>query len=655
MPGSSTSFQENRGNVNSGSGALHVHNYGPTAEEFVRRGRDLGAVAREHLARLDERFVEPPGYAEARKRLGDHGCVLVTGQAGVGRRAAAQMLLSRPRDEHLIKELSDTPDRPGGPILDTNAVLADDRLLLDLSVSEDEPFRAVLRELPSFQAKVREDGARLAVILPDGQDHDPPPELRPMLVNLDRPRGVAVLRSHLRAEDVRVDDPALLDTEKVRPLLEAAPMRELAELALFVRGMSGSLSSRLDAAVDVLTDRMNKIRELARKKSRGDQRALLLAAAMFAAPPADAVHHAAARLLDTVGHPDDERPPLERTGLADRLGEIGVSVGRSGRARFVGVAYEPAVRAYFWDNFPDLRPQLREWADRVVTSGQVPSEDLTGFVTRFAEQALRTDRPDDLSTLVDRWVDRNLAQAAAALESGLTDGRHGGVFRRHVYNWSRRNDLPARVARLAIGMCAEVIAPTHPAEALVRLHHLVRRQRGSVRDAALDALLDLVTRDRRQFRLLLERIETGLGRSSPADAALFLALTDHAGLLDSESRARPLIEDPNVRRTLVPCWRAVLIGQPPDRWADPIRQWLTAAVNARFRDPLLTVLVDSCADVSPTAARLYVTARDWSRSLDADRAARRGVALRLKNLLDQAQGVSPVRAGSGHRTKETTT
>jgi hypothetical protein len=663
---SATSVEGNDGYVNSGAG--HQFN-GPTyfvdaeTERLIRRGRDPGSVARDHLVRLHARFVEPGGYAHARAQLAADGCVLLTGRPGVGRRAAGQMLLHGLGGEGPIKDLSDTPDVPGDRVLNPGTVMADDRLLLDLSASDEEPFRQTVRELPTFRAEVRERGASLVVVLPDGPEDQPDPELRPLLATVHRPSGLAVLSRHLRANGVGLDE-GLPDTEGLRPYLDSGPMRDLAELALLVGRSSGALSDRLASAIEALTDRTSMVGALVdREGSTGPQRALLLAAGMLSGATADEVHHAAARLLETVGHPKDDRPALEQPGLTQRLSEIRVAADRSGLVRFDQVFYDRAIRSYFWTNFPDLRPRFRMWVNNVVTSNALDAGQRSEFVTRFAEQALRTDRPGDLHTLINGWAEGAgtggravfLPEAATALEFGLTHPRYGGVFRRHVYDWSRRGDLPPQVARLAIEMCAAVIAATHPAEALVRLHHLARRQRGDVRAAAEDALRDLVTRDRRQFRLLLDRVATGLERGFwPRDFDLFLTLAGPAGLVADGGRTRPLVEDPNVHRTLVACWRAALPGRPPDQWTGLVWDWLTAAEDERFRDPLLRVLVDSSADLGAPASRLHVIARDWSRVPEADRATRHRVARRLSDLTDRAQGIAPLASGSGHRTEETT-
>lgn len=666
-PKSATVVSGNDGNINSGSGQQYIYYVDAASQQLLRRGRDPRATARDHLVRLSERFVEPPGYDTASSRIQSDGCVLLTGPPGGGRHAAAQMLLYGMDDgDGVIQELPDTPSGPGEPVLDASIVSAGDLLLLDLSATEDEHVREIMRDLPSFRATVCEREARLAVVLPPGQAHLIEGELRPLMTTLARPGGYAVLRSHLWWNNVPFSDEQLRDVAALRPHLDRGPMRELAELARLVataRTGQGSFPKWLTDALAALADRTGAVAELVKEKLPASrQRALFLAAAMLAEAPSDEIYHAMVKLLAALDHPSDERPELEHDALTDQLAKIDMVVDSATLARFNTLAFDRAVRTYFWDNFPGLQPKLCDWVDRVMTSDVLGPERGNRFVTRFAEQALRANRPKDLVSLINGWTSadntgnraRLLPAAALALEHGLNHQRHGRHFRRLIYDWAN-SGVPSDAAYLAIRMCTDVIATTHPSEALVRLHHLVRNQSGSTRTASHEALREFVGRDHRQLRLLLNRLAHRLtSKTRPVDFDLFLDVADPAELIDTPQRSRPLIADANVRADLTAGWRGLVSQRPPEYWTARIYDWLAAAVDERFRDLLLDVVVDACDNHNTPLSRLYVISLHWAREDHANRAERREVRRAVHDKIEHALGIPTLAAAAERGFEETT-
>jgi hypothetical protein len=660
----------NSGPTHGGSG--HQFN-GPTTYYYVdtdgdrlrRDGRDPRATARDHLVRLNKQFVEPPGYGKAWALLEDHGCVILTGPPGIGMRAAGQMLLYRlGGPDGIVQDLSCTPDTSDEEILDVSSVTEGDLRLLDTSEAEEEQLLRVLRKLPPYQAIVRERAAHLVVVVPADRDHLVRPELRPLIAPIQRPPGIDVVRRHLVVAGIPFTEEQLRSAEALRSRLTSDPMRELAELVRLIGTARASLGTVkgfdgwLAAALDVLGELGNEVAKQAKEQRTGPQRALLLATAMLVGAPADQVHHAAAELLVATSQPGDERPALERDDLAQRLTDLKIVVDATGHVRFAKFGYDVAVRQHFWTNFPELRPQLRRWAGQVAVSAAVEAPHRGEFVSHFSDQALRTNRPDDIVALVDAWVrpgsvrSRSLPAAALALERGLGHQRHGGRFRRLVYEWSRDTGLDVGTAYLAIALSADVIASTHPSEAVVRLHHFVRRQAHDVREAAEEALLRLVRRDARQFRRLLDRVVQSLTTARwSADYDLFLVLARPEELVPPHGRA--LIAEAGVREQLVAGWRAVLFERQSTFWAALARQWLSTVENGRFPDWWLEVLVSACAGRGVGAGRLYVVARDWAREPDTDRQARGRIALDLINRMDRAQGITPA-ADPRHRSEEPT-
>jgi hypothetical protein len=349
--------------------------------------------------------------------------------------------------------------------------------------------------------------------------------------------------------------------------------------------------------------------------------------------------------------------------LAEQLTEIGATADATGQVRFTQLAYDQAVRTHFWTNFPNLREAFRIWVGTTLGHPTLSSEDRYTVVTRFAEQALRTDRRDDLPRLVEKWAKRTdsrwpsrlLPQATWAVQCGLNDERHSRFFRQQLYTWSRNPALAPDLAQVVVQMCSEVLSLTHPEQAMVRLHHIVRRHTGTAGTAARDALLCLINRDSRLYRFLLDRLMRGLmtAEYAAADLALFLELTAPDRLTYSSRRTLPLIADEAVYDQLVTGWRAALDGSPSLNCSHYVGTWLAACADERYRELLLTVLIKAGDGRSDLLSRLYVMGRRWARADEACQPERIRIADCLSNKIDSAQGLDFTGLDLGDRTEGT--
>lgn len=641
-----------------------------TLQQLVRVGRDPRAVAREHLLLLHRRFIEPRHFGRAAELLKANGSVLLTGAPGSGRRSAAQMLLYRlPGAEVQIRELlpdADPEDPSGKPVLDASAVDSGQRLLLDLSTSDETYCAVVLEQVPPYRNEVRDRGAHLVVALPRSHKHYLGSEFGSSVVEILRPKGREVFQRYLRSDGIQPTS-AQLDGGELTAQLDSAPMQHIANLARLVQRLKESEPRQefphwLSKALEALTEYSDEIAKQMTNLRSGRQRALLLTTAMFSGAQADAVFEATSTLRKAVQHPEDDRPRLEREDLAAQLTEIGAKADDAGRVRFTLLDYDRAVRTHFWTYRPDERELFRKWVGTALGHGMLSSEDRDKVVTRFAEQALRTGRPDDLVILVECWLRRTdvrgpshlLPQAAKAVVRGLGNERHGLFFRRQLYTWSRDPRLSSDLAQVVVQVCSEVLALTHPEQAVVRLHHIVRRHSGVADVMARDALLNLVNHDHRRYRQLLERVTSSPKASDyeAADLALFLDLADPGRLTDSQRRTQPLIADQAVRGQLVTGWNAVLSEPSSLRCTDRVGTWL-ACEDDRDRELLLEVLVEAGGGRGDLLSRLYVIARDWAHAPDDGQAKRIKVADRLNNKIDSALGFDFAELDLGDRTEGT--
>jgi hypothetical protein len=656
-----------QGAVNTGSG----HQYNTYIVDGVvgwvrRRDADrLRTLAEDHFRYLERRFVPPPGYDRAAETLTRAGAVLVAGQPGSGRRTAALMLLRSRGGSGRFRELSSRPDDE--EILDADSVAAGDRVLFDLSSGP-----ADRAELESHRVVLQSCGAHLVVVLPEDAEELVPDGFGPLVERIGRPDGSAVFGRHLRAEEVPCTPSVLQADDRLVSRLGEDPMRDLARLARLTReardraGGRGQPAGWLGEALSAVADRSREVAEQVGGNPDGRFRALLLAAAVFEGAAADVVAAVAGGMLTASRYPPNETHLLDRPGLGQRLTEIGVTTDGAGRVRFTRLAYGAAVRAHFWRNFPELRADLRDWVGACVVLPELTGEDQDQVVARLAEQCLNVDRASDIFRLARTWTDRSTAGrpmltaslAAQALEYGLRDERVGREFRRQIYNWSRGPALSPDLAQVLITVCADVLAPTLPSSALVRLHHLAGHRDPAVRIEAGERLRLLAEQDGRLFRQLLRRLAGGLIVDSPepAEIELFLRLSE----CDLSGSTRPgstrLLATGAVRDLLIQCWTAALVHADSGTLRAPVERWLQAAAGRPDLEPLLDLLVAACDRRAGLLGRLYAIVRDWALGAGqaGDRLTRRGAAALFQQKRRAALGLTLVGAASTGPSEETT-
>ncbi|MEV4020806.1 hypothetical protein AB0J35_61055 [Nonomuraea angiospora] len=268
-----------------------------------------------------------------------------------------------------------------------------DQLLLDLSRIESSSHQSIQGKLSYYCATIAERRAYLVVVMPQGLEFYLQPKLLHLVVPIGPPNRLAALWAHLREDGLD-----LTEADSVRPriaeLLTSAPMRDVFELARLIRiaseSYAGDLSSWTKEAIAAITDRSKQVVNDVRGIRKGRQRALLLATAMLNGARVDTLDDAANRLLKIIDHPPEIRPLLQQRSLAERFTAFPVLIEEGGHVRFEQLAYDMAVRAYFWTYYPGLRAAFRTWIDELVKLGSADHEQL---VIRFAEQCLRIGRP----------------------------------------------------------------------------------------------------------------------------------------------------------------------------------------------------------------------------------------------------------------------
>ncbi|MEE1790800.1 hypothetical protein PUR28_08425 [Streptomyces sp. BE308] len=649
-----THVSDPRGPVHSGSGDQYIVNQwlAGANERLIRSGTSRLGIVREHRRRLASYFVRPRGYGQAADRLTAPGAVvLVDGAPGIGRRTAATMLLEEASVHGgRVEELPLTWEE------DTLDVSADDCYLLDLSNVTHADYPEAQQSLTRYRALVAQCGARLVAVPPVGLEWMLDPDLAPLVVRLERPRGRAVFSRYLRVRRV-VFEPGQLDTDHLAHMFAAAPVRELARLAdLVVQARDGNRYGTTfpdwrDEAVAAATNRSSEVAGHMRQHRGAPQRALLLTAAMNSGAASAAVLSATHCLLTVLKFEQDQTPRLAQADFGEQLEELDLERDGDGRVTFTRLAYDSAVRRHFWENFPDLRSNFREWVGQCVELPEFTAEDRARLIGRFAEQTLSTGRADDLCELIERWTQpaaggRLRAEAAAALEMGLSHVQYGPRFRSRVYSWVTSGGIAPDLARVLTAVCQQVIAVTHPEQAMVRLRHLAlgRGRTEGTAAAARSALLELARSNRRLYGRLIQRLLHG-ATTDGRGMDVLLALLDPV-----ELRITP------PRQEFTQAWRAVMTAPAAD-WTPVVRRWLAVLTWRRSGDQVLGALLAASAGDRELLNHLYVAACDWIDSPPVGmpletrmrREDRCRTADRFCREIDLLQGVGPVFSGSDTR------
>ncbi|WP_406165110.1 hypothetical protein OIE52_50425 [Streptomyces canus] len=637
------------GPVHAGSGDLYNYtvNMGPGDQEAP--GRSPRRIADDQLRLLRQQFVDPAGMGMARRVLDASSTVILHGPPGSGRTAAACVLLYEVHQGcGIFREL--LPGEEEGALTDPGLVGVGDRLLLNLAEADVSQWAQTRKDLSALRKAVQEQQAHLVVVMP----HDGALEshLQPYRADIARPPAMEVFRRHLRLhripyEEYRLPAPALDEF-----LAEQPPMEEIAHFADRVRraraasAVGDDFAAWCEQSRDARTQWRKEVAELVATKCAAPQRALLFATAMLHGAHADVVHRGSALLLSTLNAPRDETPLLAGKDLAERLAEIGAAAGPDGRVRFDRLDYDAAVRAHFWDHMPDLRHLFSSWTAQSteLDDPHITSDLRKRLVSRLADQYVRTGRGNDLAFLAEKWsaAPTSRARLEAAVETlacGLSDPRYGRSLRMLVYSWCKGKQLTGNLAHVLLRVCTDVIAPAHPDQAVTRLHHLARRERGAT--PALDALCRLAVTSARLRRRMLDRL-TCHSAAPAVDARLFLRIGDPVALTDPAGAPRPLIDEKGVQDCVVAGWAEALARLPQPHWQPYAERWLHTAWTAdNHRDRLLALLVDAAGRNGRTLAALYSAARAAEPTAPGGRASGAATTERLLQKISTAQGLRP--------------
>ncbi|GAA2155317.1 hypothetical protein [Actinomadura napierensis] len=614
------------GPVQAGDAPQNNYNYNYMLRDS--KGREPRKKDIDELEWLWQRFVEPPGLGTARDVLKRHSTVFLEGLPGSGRLAAAKMLLwqlaQRPVHEIVLQ------DEERSSCLDLDHVGESDCILLDLSTASENDWNKVHGELSSLRSRTRDRNGHLVVVLPPRnasprKELELEPELLPFCVELGEVPSDTVFRRYLKQDDVPFPTPL----PSLPPLTARPSLERVARYAHFVvvehkKGIGGSsFTEWCEVAERALSGHRDELARHIAKLTRGTQRAFLLVTAMLHGAHAETVYRGATEFLRIMEQPPEDVPLLEHSPLQQRLADVNASLDDSGHVHFEETGYDAAVRSYIWTHLPFLQGHIREWVARTAQDASLSDTERTDLIGRFTALCLTDRHCGLLPKLVENWTEKppsrpRIAAAALVLQDGLRHRAHGRFFRRRIYEWSKRHDAPPALAEVVMVACRDEMVVSHPDEAIVRLHHLARRERGT---RARDALTALVRDNPRLLRQMLDRVTLPSTdeRRRASDAPIFLALADPALFTSPGARGRPLLDDAAVQAGLTDGWDRAIGSLPEEAWAPAARAWLRYALDdGRHRDLLLDLLIAGCAHRPRVLARMYTLAREAAPHADLE-------------------------------------
>ncbi|MGP3770960.1 hypothetical protein ACTWJ8_08970 [Streptomyces sp. SDT5-1] len=589
-------------------------------------------VAEDQLERLQRQFARPERMNTAYDILESERTVFLHGPAGCGRSAAARVLLCElPSERGTYHELSPEMTDGESSCLSADLIGTGDRILLDLSTADEPLWREVRRELSGFRHRLLSRDAYLAVVLPHHLENDLPNEF--VRTWIGRPDAKEAFARHLRSHGI--DDAlwAPLPEEALAHLATHPAMGELAQLvgrvaeARAAGRPSDTFIDWLRLALASAADHSAELDDLLPELPEGRQRALLLASALLEDTPAEAVHESTALLLSRVGSADDDRPMLEHSGLTERLRPFHAHLTADGRVRFLRRGFAEATLRYFWANLPHFREAMREWFCTTLRRTALPDEMRAQMVGRFTTLCLSVGEIGVVVRLIEQWTGptspraTEVTAAAQALRQGVLDEEHGRAFLRQMYDWCR-SPATDPLRDVLIEVCEKVLSIHHPDAALVRLHHLARRESHIPGGSGTKALLRFVSQDAGIQRRLLFRLATTRNSDHHrSDAKLFLQIPDLPEVFFLQR---------SPHEWLTVCWSRVFQLEPAD-WRPAARALLLQADNARDDDlteAVLRVLTGASVSKYAIVSRLYA---------DARRVASPVLATRLLHAINQAQ------------------
>ncbi|WP_411139323.1 hypothetical protein [Streptomyces sp. C10] len=518
------------------------HDYEEHHHRYVRGWEYLRGVGVDghEMDLVENAFVDTPGVNGAGqvahavsmlKRVdGRSHAVVLLGEPGVGRRAAALRVLRdagvpRERIRWLVLDwerprTEQVPHTKGhGFILDLTAYR---------SLPED-----FYTGLADYQKEAEAAEAFLIILATPGA-WAPEAFATVPRVRLVRPPATEIAEAHLRHLAAgRLDWLTSVPLDAL--LAEATQAADAARLARLVAQATGDDKEKVKQE---FTDWKQHLHDWFERYSAPEdlrERALLVAAALLEGVPADVVLEAADQLFVEVGGVLPPGKALAGRDLDMRLDAIEASSVGDGEnisldAEHHGLA--GAVLQYVWQQRPQLRRGLLEWASRISAPNGIAVRHLRRIATSLAQLSLLPGGATVLS-VASAWIDTGRSAhrelAVEVLETMALHPLTGAEVRKQLYDWAHQKNTSEALAAAVAEICSGRLGQTYPRIALTRLRLLASREDGRAREAVAKAVRTLASTTEQRTLVLSEIVdwsESADDAVRKAGASTFLALTD---------------------------------------------------------------------------------------------------------------------------------
>ncbi|MFJ9718539.1 hypothetical protein ACIRPQ_21805 [Streptomyces sp. NPDC101213] len=570
----------------------HQHRY-VRGWEFLR---GVGVDARE-MELVQHAFVDSPGlsgsgqvaHAVSRlKRPYDRSRVLVLcGEEGTGLRTAALRVLSDvgvPTEQIRWLVLDwDQPRTEQIPHFEGHGYVLD---LTGYGVLSKDFYTG----LADYQKEAEAAGAFL-IILADPNGWNPGTLTTVPAVPVDRPPAMQVAEAHLR--HLAADRLDWLRGAPLDALL--APEAPASDAARLARLIAEAQENGQEAVKQEFTDWREDLRKWFEAHAQPEdlrERAFLVAAALLEQAPVSVVLEAADQLFAVVGGRLPDGGALAGRDLDQRRKAIKASLvnGEDISLEAEQHGLSAAVLKYVWQQRPQLRPVLLEWASRISTSNGINVHHLRRIADCLVQLSLLPGG-STVRSVASTWIDTGReAHRQLAVEILETMALHpvtGVAVRKNLYDWAQQKTVSRELIQAIAEICAGRLGQRYPRIALTRLRLLASRDDELAREAVANAVRTLAGNPEQRLLVLSEIVgwaESTDGTVRTAGARTFLALTD----LTSPALL-PLVTVPSreadgdpadelASKLFVQGWRAALQEPLENRAArDHLAAWLDSS------------------------------------------------------------------------------
>ncbi|GLY16324.1 hypothetical protein LWF15_32930 [Kineosporia rhizophila] len=589
--------------------ANQVHQIGDRYYGSLTR---MSSLNKDALKRLQDMFVQPPGWDEAWARLRDRQVVALTADSGSGRRTTAINLLASqglPVKELLVAEDND---------LDRHfSADAGCGYILTLPAVREIRMPGLVNK---YLQQVVEAGSSLVIIATPANLRDLDRELQDLSV-LIQPANARDVFGKIIEKSYDIDTANhWLRFSEIQDRLRGATLEDACRLASLVVAVLASqhedpLSEVLGAHANWLDELKAWEQEIEDRENEARDRATVLAIAALEGSSPAAVFEAASQLMDVAGLESPRGAALAGPGIDQRLQRVHARVDDQ-RVTFNRVGYGRSLLDRTWTDRPDLQKVIARWLKGIQ------AKTFTGEDIERAGQTLLNlaDRQCDASPVLDlaqEWVrtDR-MASAARLVSEAATSSSIGRATRKRLYDWSKLSNIDNRIHFLVAEVCSGDMALSYPEVALTRLRHLANRDDDLVRQEVVTKVHHMASHGVMKFALEREVIEwTGAAESLRARCGrkAFLALArewePNSMTPLMVARVSPSIDATEV---LGNGWRAVLLDATTRAKArETAWGWLDAANEGRAPQELIVNTFARASRTTGDAAVVSKMVLDW--------------------------------------------